>query len=209
MFKKEFEITKLEIQKRNSNRVSIYIDDKYAFGVHRDIVYKFNLEKGKFVDKDFIEKIVKTEEQKKANDYAIRILSYRSRSQKEINDKMKQKGYDGEVINETIRWLKEYNLINDTDFAKEYTKAKAKKYGQSRIKMELARKGVGEDIISDILNDELNYEKQYEAALEQAKKKIKAYKGEEKQAVYRKLGSYLQRRGFSYDIVSKILRELL
>ena len=209
MLKKEFEITKLETQKRNSNRISIYINDKYAFGVHKDIVYKLNLEKGKFIDQDFIEKIIKTEEQKKANDYAIKLLSYRPRSQKEINDRMKQKGYDEEVIIKTIRRLKEYNLINDMDFAKEYTKTKAKKYGQSRIKMELARKGIEEEIISNILNDELNYENQYEAALEQAKKKIKSYRGEERQAIYRKLGSYLQRRGFSYDIISKILKELL
>ncbi|MCT4566013.1 MAG: RecX family transcriptional regulator [Maledivibacter sp.] len=209
MSKKEFEITKLEIQKRNSNRISIYINDKYALGVHKDIVYKLNLEKGKLIDEDFIEKIIKTEEQKKANDYAIKLLSYRQRSEKEINDRMKQKGYEGEVIDKTIGWLREYSLVDDMDFAKEYTKAKAKKYGKSRIKMELSRKGVGDDIITNILEDELNFEKQYNAALQQAKKKVKAYKGEERQAVYRKLGSYLQRRGFSYEIISKILKELL
>ncbi|SHK11599.1 regulatory protein [Paramaledivibacter caminithermalis DSM 15212] len=209
LLKKEFEITKLETQKRNNNRISVYINNKYAFGVHKDIIYKLNLEKGKLVDQNFIEKIIKTEEQKKAKDYAIKILSYRPRSQKEIKDKLEQKGYENQVVNRTLAWLREYKLIDDKEFAKEYIKSKGEKYGGSRIKIELIRKGVEEEIIDSVLNDKLNDEKEYEIALEQAKKKMKAYKGDEREAVYRKLGYYLQRRGFSYDIISKILRELL
>lgn len=209
MLEKEFKITKLETQKKNKNRISIYINDKYAFGVHRDVLYKLNIEEGKSFDKDFIEKIIKTEEQKKANNYAMMLLSYRPRSQKEIKDKMKQKGYDSEVIDKTLQLLKEYNYINDEDFAKEYIKLKSKKYGSKRIKIELSRKGIKEEIINDVLHEEIDYDSEYNIALEHAEKKIRAYKGDERDAVYRKLGSYLQRRGFSYDIVSKILRELV
>lgn len=202
-------ITKLETQKRNKNRVSIYIDNKYALGVHKDIIHKLNLEEGKVLNKDFTEKIIKAEEQKKANDYAIKFLSYRSRSKKEMKDRMERKGYDNEVINKTLEWLKKYDLLNDKDFAEEYIKSKSKKYGRSRIKMELRGKGVDENIINNVLENELDYENEYETALEQAKKKLKVYKGEKREAIYRKLSAYLQRRGFSYDIVSKILKELV
>lgn len=209
MLEKKPMITKLETQKRNKNRVSIYIDNKYALGVHKDIIYKLNLEEGKILNKDFTEKIIKAEEQKKANDYAIKFLSYRSRSKKEIKDRMERKGYDNEVINKTLEWLKKYDLVNDKDFAEEYIKAKAKKYGRSRIKMELRGKGVDENIINNVIENELDYENEYETALEQAKKKLRAYEGEKREAIYRKLSGYLQRRGFSYDIVSKILKELI
>ncbi|WP_432663397.1 regulatory protein RecX [Wukongibacter baidiensis] len=209
MLEKELKITKLETQKRNKNRVSIYINDEFAIGVSRDIIYKLHIEEGKVIDKDYFEEIIKSEEQKKANEYAVKLLSYRPRSQKEIEDKMKQKGYDAEMIDKTIKWLREYNLINDEDFAKEYILSKSKKYGSRRIKMELGRKGVNEEVINEILDEEIDYDKEYSIALECAKKKMKAYKGDERNAIYRKLASYLQRRGFSYDIISKILKELL
>lgn len=209
MSEKEIRITKLETQKRNKNRISIYIDNKYALGVHKDIVYKLNLEKGKILDKDFIEKIVKAEEQKKANEYAIKFLSYRPRSEKEIKDRMTKKEYEDEVINNTLEWLKKYDLVNDRDFVEEYVKSKASKYGRSRIRLELRRKGLDDNIVDDVLNNEYEHEKEYEIALEQAKRKIKVYKGESPQAIYRKLGGYLQRRGFSYDIVLKILKEII
>lgn len=209
MLENELRITKLETQRRNNNRISIYINDKYAFGVHRKIVDKFNIEEGKIIDRDYIEKVIGAEEQKKANEYSVKLLSYRPRSQKEIEDKMQQKGYDSHVINGTLQWLKEYGLINDEDFAKEYIMSRSKKYGSNRIRIELSRKGVDEDIIKGILDEKIDYDGEYSTALEHAKKKIKSYKGEGRDAVYRKLGSYLKRRGFSYDIISKILRELI
>ncbi len=209
MLEKELKITKLEPQKRNINRVSIYINDEFALGVHRNIIYKFNIEEGKVIDQEYFDKIIKSEEQKKANDYAVKLLSYRPRSRKEIEDKMKQKGYDFEIINKTLDWLKAYDLINDEDFAKEYVLAKAKKYGSKRIKLELSRKGVDEEIIQSILEEKIGSDTEYNIALESAKKKMKAYQGQERNAIYRKLAGYLQRRGFSYDIISKVLRELI
>lgn len=209
LLENELKITKLEPQKRNINRVSIYINDKFALGVHRNIIYKFNIEEGKVIDKEYFDKIIKSEEQKKANDYAVKLLSYRQRSQKEIEDKMKQKGYDIEIINKTLNWLKDYNLINDEDFAKEYVLSKVKKYGSRRIKLELSRKGVDEEIIQTVLEEEIGDDTEYNIALESAKKKIKAYQGQERNTIYRKLAAYLQRRGFSYDIISKVLRELI
>jgi len=122
---------------------------------------------------------------------------------------MKQKGYDSEIIDGTIGWLEEYSLINDEEFAKEYIVSKSKKYGSNRIKIELSRKGLDEEVINDIINEEIDYDSEYATALECAKKKVKAYKGEQRDAIYRKLAAYLQRRGFSYDIISRILRELI
>ncbi len=209
MNNKILKITKIEPQKKNKDRMSIYINEEFAFGVHKDIVFKFNLENGKEMDIDFIEKIIKTEEQNKANNYALKLLSYRPRSEKEIIDKMKRKGYGEEVIKGTINYLGNFGYINDKDFATEFTKVKAGKFGRNRIKLELTRKGIDEKIIDEIIESEFNEEIEYSNALEIAKKKIKSYKDDDRNAIYRKLGSYLQRRGYSYDIVTKVLREVL
>lgn len=209
MQEKNLIITKIEEQKRNKNRVSIYINEEYAFGIHIDIALKFNLEKGKRINKEFIEEILKKEEQNKGNNYAIKLLSIRPRSNKEIMDKMKGKGYDQEIIESTLKFLERYDLINDKEFTKEFIKDKSKKYGRKRIEIELNQKGIKDNIINEIINEEMKEGSEYKTALEIGKKRLRAYKNEEKGAIYRKLGSYLGRKGFSYDIISRVLREVI
>lgn len=94
-------------------------------------------------------------------------------------------------------------------FAETYTeeKIRLKKLGSYRIKHELYNKGISQEIIDETIEKYCHNE--YERALELAKKKITSYKNDDKNAIYRKLGGYLQRRGYSYDCISSILRELL
>lgn len=201
-------ITKIEPQ-QNENRVNIYLDNKFAFGTFKEITYKYNLKEGMDIDQTFIEDILKTEEQKKANNYALNLLKYRWRTKKEIRDKLILKEYDENIVEETILYLKKYDFINDKRFAETYAREKVenKKLGNYRIKHELYNKGVSQEIIDEVLEN-YSYD-EYERALELGKKKIKSYKNDDKQAIYRKLGGYLQRRGYSYDCVSRVLRELV
>lgn len=209
MNEKLLKITKIELQKKNKDRMSIYINEEFGFGLHKEIVFKFGIEKGKELDKDFIEKIIKAEEQNKANNYAINLLSYRHRTKKEIIDRMKRKGYEETVVSNTIRYLDKFGYINDKEFAKEFVKIKSRKLGIKRIKAELGQKGIGEEIIYNVIQEEFDESEEYNRALEIGKKRVKSYRGEEKQKIYRKLGAYLQRKGFDYGIVSKVLKEIL
>lgn len=201
-------ITEIKSQK-NENRVNVYLNNKFAFGTFKEIAYKYNLKKGMEIDEDFIENILKAEEQKRANNYALNLLNYRWRTEKEIKDRLTKKEYDESIIKETISYLKDHDFIDDKRFAEIYAeqRVKNKKLGNYRIKNELFNKGVSQEIIEDIL--EKYNDTEYERALELGKKKIKSYKNDDKQAIYRKLGGYLQRRGYSYDCVSRVLRELL
>lgn len=201
-------ITKIKSQK-NKNRLNIYLDNKFAFGTFKEIADKYNLREGMEIDEAFIEDILKIEEQQKANNYALNLLNYRWRTEKEIRDRLIKKEYDENIIEETISYLKNYNFIDDKRFAEIYTeqKIKNKKLGNYRIKHELYNKGVSQEIIEEVL--EKYNDTEYERALELGRKKIKSYKNDDIQAIYRKLGGYLQRRGYSYDCVSSVLKELL
>jgi regulatory protein len=202
-------ITKIEPQKRNKKRVSVYIDDRFAFGIHEDIAYRLHIQEGTDIDKDYIENVLKTEEQNKANTYALNLLSFSARTEKQIRDKMSEKEYESSIINNTIEFLTRTGLLNDSKYAENFAKDKANfnKYGNSRIKFELYRKGVSKDIVEDVISNQPDDE--YERALEVATKKILSYKNDDKNAVYRKMSGFLQRKGYSYDIVSKVMKELL
>ena len=160
------------------------------------------------IDKRFIEEVLLEEEKLKAKNKALKFLSYRQRSEKEVVDKLKKEGFSQEIIDKTVEFLKGYNLIDDLNFAKNFVmdKSNINKYGPERIKYELYMKGIPESIINKVLKD---YDDEYSVALELARKKINSYKNDNKSAIYRKLGGFLQRRGFSYECILKVLRELV
>lgn len=200
-------ITKIEGQK-NIERVNIYIDREFAFGLTKEIQLKYGLYEGMEIDKRFIEEVLLEEEKLKAKNKALKFLSYRQRSEKEVVDKLKKEGFSQEIIDKTVEFLKGYNLIDDLNFAKNFVmdKSNINKYGPERIKYELYMKGIPESIINKALED---YDDEYSVALELARKKINSYKNDNKSAIYRKLGGFLQRRGFSYECILKVLRELV
>ena len=203
-------ITKIEQQKKNKDRVSVYIDDEFAFGIHKDILVEFNVYVGMNLEDDYIKDILKREEQKKANDYALNLLSYRARSEKEIYDKLKGKGYEDSIINATINMLRRYNFINDVEYAKMFVREKMNlsKNGSYKIKQKLYLKGINRDIIDNVMEELIDEEDEFEKALAIAEKKVQSYGNIEDYKKYRKLNDFLLRRGFDYDIVSKVITTL-
>jgi regulatory protein len=83
-------IDRIEEQKKNKDRVSVFINNKFAFGLHKEIAQKFALEEGKEIESELIKDIIKQEEQSKANNYALRMLSFRSKSEKEMKDNLSE-----------------------------------------------------------------------------------------------------------------------
>lgn len=201
-------ITDIEPQRRN-DRVNIYIDNQFAFGLSLDLKYSYDLKIDKEIDDNFIVNVLKEEEARKAINAALNFLSYRQRSETEVKDKLKEKGYEEDYIQRAVSYCKEQGLVDDEAFAISFIKDKQNlnNLGQYRIKRELMLKGISDDIIDSVLIEDI--EEEYERALEIATKKYSSYKNDDRNKVYRKLGGFLQRKGYSFDIVSKILKELL
>ena len=201
-------ITNIEPQ-RNKNRVNVYVDDLFTIGIDLELKYKHKLEIGMEVDDDFIKKVLKAEEQNKVINHALNLLSFRQRSEKEIYTALKRKGYEEFYIENAIDYCRNQKYLDDRAFAKAFIKDKLNinKLGEQRIKYELLKKGVSQEIIDDVLI--LDSEDQLEAALKLAEKKLPSYKKDDRNAVYRKLSGFLQRKGYSFEIVSKVMREVL
>ena len=202
-------ISKIEVQKRNKERINIYIDEVFAFGLSLDVYLKYKLKKGQDIDDDFIENILMEEENNKAINSSLKYLSYRQRSIKEVRDQLKRKGYDDSIIENSIGILLEKNYLNDYEFAKSFIRDKShlNKYGINKIKYDLMNKGVSMDVIEKTLD--FDSDEEYYRALELANKKITSYKNLDKSNIYGKLGSFLQRKGYQYTTVSRVLRKVL
>lgn len=201
-------ITKIESQRRK-NRVNIYVDDEFALGIDKEVMIKYNLKVDMEVDDNFIENILLAEEENKALNYALNLLTYRQRSEKEIYDSLKRKGYIDDHIENVITLCRDKNYLNDRQFARSFAndKMNLNKHGPVRIKHELMLKGVSKHIIDEIVD--YDRDEQYEMAMEVASKRMNSYRNDNKRDIYRKMSGFLQRRGFSYDIISKVVREIL
>lgn len=202
-------ITKIETQKRNLDRVNVYIDDSFAFGLYDEIRYKYGLKSNMEITKEFIEDILLEEEKNKVRNFTLNYLSYRARSEKEIRDHLTKKEYDENLIDLAINFCKDKGYIDDLSFAKSYVRDRVNlnKHGSYRIKYDLQKKGVSRDIIDKVVD--LDSDEEYERALKLAEKKIYSYRNDDRNSKYRKLGGYLQRRGFPFPVVSKVLSEIL
>lgn len=201
-------ITNIEPQ-RKKDRVNIYIDNNFSFGLSLELKYIYDLKIGKEINDDFIEDVLKEEEARKAINTALNFLSYRQRSEREIRNRLKEKGYEENYIERAIFFCKDQNYIDDEAFAISFVKDKINlnKLGNNRLKRELMLKGIDEDIIESVL---VKYEDdEYERALKIATKKYSTYREDDRNKIYRKLGGFLQRKGYSFDIINKILKELL
>lgn len=100
-----------------------------------------------------MEKKTLTKEQ--AREKALRLLEFRSHSEKELCDKLKIAGAKQEDIPEIMEFLKEYNLINDRDYAARLSHdlRNLKKFGKRRIKEELYQKGIRGEILEEVLSE--------------------------------------------------------
>lgn len=88
-------------------------------------------------------------------DYALYLIEFKDRTEKELRDKFKEKGYDENDIEDEIEFLKNYGYINDVRYAEHYTHdaIHIKKWGKMRIRTELLRKGVDREIIDNTIED--------------------------------------------------------
>lgn len=201
-------ITSIEPQ-RNKKRVNIYVDDLFTIGIDEELKFKHKLEVGMEVDDEFIKEVLKSEEQNKVTNQALNLLSFRQRSEKEIYTALKRKGHEDIYIEKAIDYCREQRYLDDKAFAKAFIRDKLNlnKLGEQRIKYELLGKGISQNIIDDVLN--ISKDDQFEAALQLGEKKLPSYRNDDKNARYRKLSGFLQRKGYSFDIVSKVVKQLL
>ncbi len=145
------------------------------------------------------------EEIREAKDYAFKLLSYRPRSIKEIEDRLKKKDYSSRVISEVIKSLKRLKLLDDKEFVRMWleSRIKTRPLGRYRLYQELIQKGIDRDLIEETLG---NY-KEGELARELVQKKLKgSYRNLDNLTKERRLYGLLKRRGFSSDTIQEVLR---
>jgi len=201
-------ITRLEVQKRNDQRVNVYLDDTYAFGLTLDEAMK--LRKGQVLTAEEVQALRNDDDVIRAVDRAARFIAYRPRSEQEVRQNLKEKDVDAAVIDRAIERLHALGYLDDQVFAAFWVKDRNtfKPASPRGLRYELKQKGISEAIIADVLADIEAGDAAYRAAESQARK----LRGKDKETFRTKLNGFLQRRGFSYGdaktAISLLMQEL-
>lgn len=134
--------------------------------------------------------------------FALRFLSYRPRSVKEVRDRLEKKKASPEVIEKVIRSLLSSKFLDDAQFARSWVESRLRSRPKalSILKQELIQKGIQREIIEDILPDRcVTDNESIKKLVEKAERKYRNLDPKEQK---QKIAAYLGRRGYSWDTIS-------
>lgn len=199
------EITDIKTQ-RNRRRWNIFLDGQFAFTVSADVALKTGLKIGQRLEPSQIMALNSAQTAQSCLELALRYLNYRPRSEQELRQRLELRGFGQEVISKTIQQLQKMGLISNIAFARFWVEKRqaCRPRSQFRLRQELHAKGVERETIESVVNgldDETN-------AYIIAQKKQKTWDSLNTQSWHRRMGSYLNRHGFSYGIINKTLKRL-
>ena len=147
-------VTDITRQKHNEERVSVFVDDKYAFSLDEVDAVKLKIKIGAELTQKDIERCCLESNLSKAMKKALNILAVKPMTCRELEKKLFEKGYDEAVTSVAIAELEDMGYINDYDYACMYIEYAAQKcHGEKKIRFELAHRGVDADIIEDAICD--------------------------------------------------------
>lgn len=196
-------ITALRTGKGRAKRVKLYLDGELALNLEPEVAAEENLEVAQSLSDERLRTLKEANEVRRAYNAAIRFIAYRARSEPEVRQRLKKRGFETGAIETVIQKLKRQKLVDDTSFARLWTENRQSFSPRSRrlIRLELKQKGLSEEVIDTAVTDM----DEDEAAWQAAQKKLRSLSGTDFQTFRRKLGDHLRRRGFGYEVISGVV----
>ncbi|WP_019119195.1 RecX family transcriptional regulator [Brevibacillus massiliensis] len=206
---KSGQVTAIYQDKKNRHRYQVYIDDEFAFDVHEDILIKYHLLKGTYIDETVGREVLQAEECHKAYLLALRYLGMRPRTTYQLEQYLVQKGFSEEVASQTSSRCAAQGYLNDETFARQWVAERLRNNprGKYALRMELKQKGLPHEMIGGALG-EVKQEEELEAARKFAEKRLRHEVLPLDRSKEQKLLAALLRRGFTPATVQTLRREL-
>ena len=202
-------ITALESQVHNPERVNLSIDGKFLLGISAELMLKLGLHIDQELSADELEQIKSEEIRQQAVERAINYLSFRPRSEAEVHRYLRKKETPPEIIEAVLERLKKLDYLNDRAFASFWVESREQHNprGSQGLRSELRMKGIEREIVEEMVSDENDTELALRAAQKKAALLLRT-PAMDYNTFRNRLGGFLQRRGFSYDVVARTVRAL-
>lgn len=201
-------ITGLEVQQRNTDRVSVFLDGEFAFGLPS--VEAARLREGQTLTEDEVARLRALDEAARAFDRAALLLARRPYSISEIRRYLRGKDIPPAALEDAVQRLADLGYVDDRAFAQFWVenRERFRPRGPRALRQELRQKGIAEEIIGEALAGVDAEESAYRAAQDQ----VRRLRGQPRDMFRSRIGAFLVRRGFGYDtardVTDRLIREL-
>ncbi len=200
-------ITKIEQQKKHKNRMSVFLDGEFAFGIDAFTLYSLHLKEDDEITEERLDTIKKTVLFEDAKSKAAKLLSSRSYTARDMKKKLLEYTGDETVSEETLAFLKEYRLIDDRDYARRFASdcLRIKKLGKRNIRMKLLEKGISATLADETI-EALDCAEEEQENLQ--KILLKKIGGNFEFENLMKAKRYAVSRGYSFDEIDSAIRTI-
>lgn len=197
-------LTSVETQKSDPERVNIYLNGKFFTGLSVDRFYQLNLSKGQILSAQQITQLESAIQTDKIWYFLLASLNKTIQTEARIRQKLQKKGFEKEPIEVCINSAREKEFLNDQRYAEIFTSdcRLLKKWGTLRIKNELRKRGISNDIIGKVVEDLSVNEKEISELKVLVKRKYAPVSDLKNQ---QKAIRFLQYRGYGWDVIKKVI----
>ena len=202
-------IIALEPQVTNPERINVFVDGRFLLGVNASFVFQMGLEPEQELEPVQLEELQSEAGLQQAVDRAYNYLSYRPRSREEVRRYLRRKETPPETIEAALARLDRLDLINDHTFTSFWVESREQfsPRGARALKNELRMKGVEREVVEEMIDDEKDEERALRAGRKKALSLVRI-PGMDFATFRARLGSFLQRRGFGYEVSTRTIRAL-
>jgi regulatory protein len=193
-------------RRRGGKRVNVFLDNSFAFSLEGEVALRENLEVGQELSEDKIEALTGSDLFQRCLNAAFRYLDYRPRSEAELRERLKRRGFNGNSVEAVFARLREQGLVDDRAFAEFWKDNRESFRPRSRAltALELRQKGVAKAVIDQVVADVDDEDNAYRAARSRARR----LPDSDYQDFRHRLGDYLKRRGFGYRVITHTVERL-
>jgi regulatory protein len=209
------EVTALVARRGQDERVAVHIDGHRAFDISAVVADRAGLRAGVHLSAERQLELLDQDAPFRARERALRLLGLRDRSRRELETRLRQAGFDAEVVCATVEWLAGLGYLDDGRFARAYAAEKQRSgWGPRRVRAELAAKGVERSIVEETMASagEEEFEEgaaEGESVLEHTiRKRFGRQFAADPVTAERRLAGFLARRGYGWETTNRMVRML-
>jgi regulatory protein len=200
-------MTDIKPQQRRKNRFNIYVDGEFVLGIDAQRLAETQLKVGDEITEDEIQKLIEKVSLGKLLDKIYKFLAFRPRTEGEIQDFLFKKEASKKEKDLIVARLKNQGYLNDEEFARWWIEQRSKfrPKGKRILRKELLQKGLKGEVIEEVLKTQVD---EFSLALKAAQKRYPRYKDLDQREFLRKMGQFLERRGFSWETIKEVVEQI-
>lgn len=204
-------VTSASVQARDVNRMSVFVEGKFSFGMPLEAGIALGIRKGIILDDDLLARCLAEDESYRARKKALNLLAFQQRSTGELEDRLRRAGFSASAREAALARMQKLGYLDDEAFAMSFARERlgGRGHGRRRVLLELGRKGIPTSLAERVVNDVAEDRDEVDDALTIARKRAHALRRLDDPRKKRdRLWAHLLRRGFESDVIRAALDRL-